>query len=141
MGFSGLLLHGINALIGKKAGKKSLIVDELSKGMIAAALVKSFASLSKWSSENEALAGYQYTPAMNGAGFNGYIHSNPSLKAGSSDFSGADFQGADFQGADFQGKHHDSVGGADFDGYVQTMGDDDSEDDQRHGNDSTHGDW
>ena len=134
MGFGGLLLHGLNMIIAKKGGKKSVIVDEISKGMLAAALVKSFASFSAFSSENEALAGYQYTPAMSGAGMNGYIHSNPhhmngivhanpsvSMPVGKSDFQGADFQGADFQGADFAGG--DSVGGADFDGYVTTMGD------------------
>lgn len=124
MGLGGLVLHALNAFVAKKGGKKSVVLDELSKGMIAAALVKSIASFSVLSSENDvALAGYIHTPAMSGAGFNGYIHSNPSasMKVGSSDFSGADFQGADFQG-------HDTVAGADFDGYVTSMGGDDADD-------------
>lgn len=125
MGGTGVLLHLVNSFfIAKKGGKESVVLAELSKGMIAAAIVKSLASLSKFSAENESLAGYQYTPSKTVAGLGGYIQSNPSasMKVGNSDFSGADFQGADFQG------HTDNVGGADFDGYVTTMGDEESMD-------------
>jgi len=130
--FGGLVLHGLNAFLAKKGGKKSVLLEEISKGMIAAAIVKAVSSLSPLSAENKVeapMAGYQYTPSMsglNGAGLGGYIQSNPSasMKASNADFSGADFQGADFQGT----LAGDNVGGADFDGYVSTLGDEESMD-------------
>jgi hypothetical protein len=116
-GGTGLLLHALNSFLAKKSGKKSQVLDELSKGLIASALVKTVAHMSKWSVENSvgmtssanAMAGLVYDPSM-GA----FVHANPSasLPTGNSDFSGADFEGADFEGADFEG----------YNGYVQTMG-------------------
>lgn len=117
-GGTGLLLHALNSFIAKKnGGKKSQVLDELSKGLIASALVKTVAHMSKWSVENSvavsssanSMAGLVYDHSM-GA----YVHANPSasLPTGNSDFSGADFEGADFEGADFEG----------YNGYVQTMG-------------------
>jgi len=116
-GGTGLLLHALNSFMAKKSGKKSQVLDELSKGLIASALVKTVAHMSKWSVENavavpssaNAMAGLVYDPSM-GA----FVHANPSasMPTGNSDFSGADFEGADFEGADFEG----------YNGYVQTMG-------------------
>lgn len=129
---TGLLLHGLNSFLAKKGGKKSVILEEISKGMIASSLVKAFASMSKFSAENTAMEGYVHSSSMNG-----YIHSNPtSMNVSNSDFSGADFNGADFQGAN----QSDNVGGADFDGYVTAMS---GEDDMDFGTDSSSmaGNW
>jgi hypothetical protein len=111
------LIHGLNFALGKlNKNSGSKVLTQLGNGLLLSAIVKSVAAVSPFSSVNNLsspVAGYMQFPHMSG-----YIQSNPSasMPVGKSDFSGADFQGADFQG-------HDNVGGADFDGYVQSMGD------------------
>jgi len=120
-GLAGVGLHLLNSFLTKKSGKKSQVLDELSKGLIASALVKGVASMSKFSVENSAgMAGYVqsmsgtvFAPhSMNGyvQSMDGYVMSNPSasMPVGNTDFSGADFEGADYGTS--------SVGGADFEG-------------------------
>lgn len=116
-GATGLALHLVNSFLAKKSGKKSQILDELSKGLIASALVKAVAHASKYSQENAGAStptdGFVMDRSMSGL-----IMSNPSsMHTGNSDFSGADFEGADYGTS--------SIGGADFEGYggyVSSMG-------------------
>ena len=126
-GLTGVGLHLLNSFLAKKSGKKSQVLDELSRGLIASALVKGVASMSKFSVENsasmsgyvESMGGTVFAPhSMNGyvmsnPSMGGYVMSNPSasMPVGNSDFSGADFEGADYGTS--------SIGGADFEGMLE----------------------
>lgn len=117
---TGLAIHLLNSFIEKKSNRKSQVLDELSKGLLGASLIKLVSALSPYSVESthsSPVSGTIYRPALSGRGMGGYVMSNPSasMPTGHSDFSGADFEGADYG--------TNAIGGADFEGLVQTMGD------------------